>query len=279
MAEDEKKGRAHLSQLFKVGTEVLVTATEGDEFPLWVARPTAIQQDQAREAANARMIRIKQQYEKKEGDRYLTLKQTMSEIESVDDLLDMRIAYKAAEIRDKAFNEVLYGDEGTDWQLENKYLGIITAITDRWDEINRYNEQMEEAESDERIIPDDDEQLSTLLEEQNGFQKEVQDRIDEMMVVERALHVNKPLAQLRNEVVKDSIDTEARLYWYETYQTRMLYYATRDLDDHEKFYFDTPDDVLELPTYIRQELFQAYEELERGSEELKNSLSLPSSLA
>lgn len=278
MAE-EKKGRAHLSQLFKVGIEVLVTATEGDEFPLWVQRPTAVQQDQAREAANARMIRIKQQYEKKEGDRYLTLKQTMSEIETLDDLLDMRVQYKAAEIRDKAFNEVLYGDVGTDWQLENKYLGIITAITDRWDEVNRYNEQMEEAESEERILPDEDEQLVALLEEQAGFQKEVQDRIDEMMIVERAVHQNKPLEQLRNEVVKDSIDTEARLYWYETYQIRMLYYATRDLDDHEKFYFETPEDVLELPTYIRQELFQSYEELERGSEELKNSLSLPSSSA
>jgi len=282
MAEEkeEPKGRPHLSDLFKVGTEIVITDSDGDQYPLWVQRPTSVQQDEAREAANGRMIRLKQQYESKEGDRYLTLKQTMEEVDDLESLLEMRIAYKGSALREQAFNEVLYGeDHGTDWQLDNRYLSILNAVSDRWEEISRYNEEMEKAESEDRILPEKDEQLVDLLAQQQVFSDEVQVRIDVLSKEEENLHKNKPLAQLRNEVVKESIDTEARLYWYETYQIRMLYYATRELDDHDIFYFEKAEDVLELPSYIRQELYTAYEELERGSEEVKNSLSLPSSSA
>lgn len=275
----EISGRAHLSDLFKVGTEVTIESSEGEGYPLWVQRPTAVQQDEAREAANARMIRIKQQYDNKKGDRYETLSQTMKEIEDLEALLDMRVQYKSATIREQAFNEVLYEDEGTDWQLDNRYLSLITAITDRWDEITRYNEEMEKGGSEDRILPEKDQDLQELMSKQEEFQAEVTERVEELTATERKLHENKPIAQLRNEVVKESIETEARLYWYETYQTRMLHYACRQLDDHDLFYFSLPEDVMELPAYIRQELYQAYEALERSSEEVKNSLSLPSSLA
>ena len=279
MAETDTKGRAHLSDLFKVGKEVVVEDSEGEEYPLWVQRPTALQQDEAREAANARMIRIKQQYDKKEGDRYVTLAQTMSEVEDLETLLDMRVQYKGAALREQAFQEILYGEKGSDWQLDNKYLSIITAITDRWDEIARYNQQMEEGGAPDRIRGEEDEQMRDLMDKQEEFQAEVKERIEELTEEETKLHKNKPLAQLRNEVVKESIETEARLYWYETYQIQMLHYACRELDDHELFYFASAEDVLELPTYIRQSLYREYEELERGSEEVKNSLSLPNSLA
>jgi hypothetical protein len=225
------------------------------------------------------MIRIKQQYDNKKGDRYETLSQTMKEVGDLETLLDMRVQYKSASIREQAFNEVLYEDEGTDWQLDNRYLSLITAITDRWDEITRYNEEMDKGGSEDRILPEEDEQLQDLMGKQEEFQAEVTVRIEELTATERKLHENKPIAQLRNEVVKESIETEARLYWYETYQTRMLYFACRQLDDHDLFYFSLPEDVMELPAYIRQTLYQEYEALERSSEEVKNSLSLPSSLA
>jgi hypothetical protein len=275
---EKPEPRAHLSDLFKTGRDVTIADNAGTDYLLWMVRPTATQQDEAREAANGRMLRLKLEYDEKDSNRYLTLKQTMEEIDDKDELLDLRSRYKEADLRSQAFNEVLFSEDfGTDWQEDNRYLGLLDAISTRWEEIQRFNDEMEEAEADDRILPEEDEQLTELLKKQEDFQKEQASRLEELIEEEKANHVNKPLAQLRNEIVKESIDTEARLYWYETYQVRMLYYACRDPEEHGHLYFEKSEDVLELPQYIRQELYRQYEELERGSEELKNSLSLPSS--
>ncbi len=274
----QAKPRAHLSDLFRAGKQLTITDSNDVEYVLWMQRPTATQQEDAREAANVKSLRLKMQYKERDGDRYLVLHQTMEEMEEHDELVETRAKYKDGDIRNQAFNEVLYSeDHGEDWKKEDRYLSLLGAITDRWDEINRYNEQMEEAESDERITPTEDEQLLELLDQQNKFGDQVQVRTDELMEEEKARHVNKPDAQLRNEIVKESIDVESRVYWYETHQIRMLYYACRRTEDHDKFYFDVAEDVLNLPSHIRQDLYNAYDELERGSEDVKNSLSLPSS--
>ncbi len=278
MAEAETKPRTHLSDLFKSGKELTVTDGDGIEYVLWIQRPTATQQDEARDAANTRALRLKMQYKAKDGDRYLVLADTMDSMTDHDELVSTRAKYNEGDFRNQAFNEVLYDEErGTDWNKDGKYLALIGAISDRWDEISRYNEQMIEAESDDRLQPEDDEQLQTLLDEQQEFSDEVNERVEELSEEEQLKHVNKPDAQLRNEIVKESIEVEAKLFWYETFQIKMLYFACRKTEDNDLFYFSEPEDVLNLPSHIRQDLYNAYEELERGSEEVKNSLSLPSS--
>lgn len=279
MAETKSKPRAHLSDLFRAGKELTVTDANDVEYVLWMQRPTATQQEEAREAANIKSLRLKLQYKERDGDRYLVLRETMEEMTDHEELLDTRAKYKEGDLRNQSFNEVLYNEDfGEDWQTEDRYLSLLTALSDRWDEIAKYNTQMEEADSDDRILPEDDDQLQELLDQQSRFGDQVNERVAELIAEERAKHDNKPDAQLRNEIVKESIDVESRVYWYETHQIRMLYYACRKTEDHDKFYFDEADDVLNLPSHIRQDLYNAYDELERGSEDVKNSLSLPNSL-
>ena len=277
MAATKEKPRAHLSDLFLVGRDVTISS-DGVDYVLWMRRPSATQSEEAAGAANAKSLRLKMQYRNKDGDRYLTLSESVADLDDVAELLDLRVRFGETDLRQRAFNEVLHSaDHGSDWTEDGRYLSLLTAITARWDEIHKYNEEMEKAGSDDRIVPENDEQLSELLKEQDKFTAEVDARFEELKAEVRVLHQNKPLAQLRNEIIKESIDVEARAYWYQEYQIRMLYYACRDLDDHEKMYFANPDDVLELPSFIRQELYREYEELERGADDVKNSLSLPSS--
>ena len=272
------KRRAHLSDLFRAGKELTVTDNNDVEYVLWLQRPSATQQEEARESANVRALRLKMQYKERDGDRYLVLHETMEEMTDHEELLDTRTKYNEGDIRNKAFNEVLYNeDHGEDWDTDGRYLALLGALSDRWEEINRYNEEMEAADSEDRILPEEDDSLQELLEQQQKFSDQVNTRVDELIEAEKQKHVNKPDAQLRNEIVKESIDVESRVFWYETHQIKMLYYACRRTEDHDKFYFDSADDVLNLPTHIRQDLYTAYDDLERGSEEVKNSLSLPSS--
>jgi len=276
--EQETKPRAHLSDLFRAGEELTITDANDVKYVLWMQRPTAVQQEEAREAANVRALRLRMQYKERDGDRYLVLHQTMEDMTDHEMLVETRSKYNEGDLRTQAFNEVMYDeDHGEDWKKDDRYVSLLSALSGRWDEIAKYNTQMEEADSQERILPEEDEQLQELLAQQEKFGDQVNVRVAELVAEEMEKHINKPDAQLRNEIVKESIEVESRVYWYETHQIRMLYYACRSPDDHDKFYFDVPDDVLNLPSHIRQDLYNAYDELERGSEDVKNSLSLPSS--
>lgn len=275
----EATPRAHLSDLFRAGKELTVTDANDVKYVLWMQRPTAVQQEEAREAANVRALRLRMQYKERDGDRYLVLHQTMEEMVDHELLVETRSKYNEGDLRNQAFNEVMYNeDHGEDWKKNDRYVSLLGALSDRWEEISLYNSQMVKAESEERILPEEDEQLQELLAQQEKFGDQVNVRVAELVAEEMEKHVNKPDAQLRNEIVKESIEVESRVYWYETHQIRMLYYSCRNPDDHDKFYFDVADDVLNLPSHIRQDLYNAYDELERGSEDVKNSLSLPSSL-
>ena len=274
----------HLEDLFRKGTVVTITDSDDVEYEIFVRRPGPNQHNAVLEAANGKMAKYTIQYEKKEGGSYEALHALVLSYEH-DQLLDERLKYIESELREQAFNEVMYDEKiGSKWsQGEDDddesivvYVDILTAITDRWEEITRFND---EVEADDRIQPDDDEELNRLNEVQEKFQGEVDERTNELVAVERTRHQNKPDAQLRNEIVKSGIDVEGKLHWYQEYQVRLLYYACRDPENKDDLYFSDPYSVLELPTYIKDRLYAAYQELETGSEQLKNSLSLPISSA
>lgn len=275
---DAPERKAHLSDLFKSGKDLIIEDGEGNEYALWVQRPSSIQQDEARATANARAVKIRLQYKNEDSDHYVSMRAQFDDIEDKDELLDFRVRYSDNDRSQQAFSEVLFGDEGSDWESEEKnYMALLDSISSRYEEIQRFNQEMAAAGSEEAIDIEGDEELKDLLERQEQFAKEVAEVKEVLDAEERKLHVNKPLQQLRNEVIKETIETEAKLYWYEQYQTRMVYFAVRFPDDHDKLYFSRAEDVLELPTFIKDQVWNAYEEVERGAEDLKNSLSLPSS--
>ena len=273
----------HLEDLFRKGTVVTITDSDDVEYRILVRRPGPNQHDAVLEAANGKMAKYTIQYEKKEGSSYEALSALVLGYEH-DQLLDERLKYVESELREQAFNEVMYDEKiGSRWSRGDDedesvivYVDILTAITDRWAEITRFND---EVEADDRIQIEDDEELNRLNEVQEKFQGEVDERAEELMAVERARHANKPDAQLRNEIVKSGIEVEGKLHWYQEYQVRLLYYACRDSENEDDLYFSDPYSILELPTYIKDKLYAAYQELETGSEQLKNSLSLPISSA
>jgi hypothetical protein len=271
---------AHLSDLFNKGEVVTITDSDDVEYEVFVRRPAPTQQQAALDAANARMASYTIQYEDKEGERYVAISAAVKVVHDKDELIDQLMMYEESDLKQQAYNEVLYDrDIGSVWaDIKNdeegeEYLEIITAIGTRWEEITRHNADVE----DDPIDSEHDDVLQALMAKQGKFQAEVDERAAVLIANARQKHVNKPLAQLQNELIKKGIEVEAKLYWYEEYQVKMLYYACRYPDDHKKLYFDEPYDVLELPQYIRAKLFKAYEEQELGSEDVKNSLSLPTS--
>jgi len=274
--KSKSKPKAHLSDLFRKGEEVTIVGEGESEYKIWVVRPSSLQQEESREKANGKMARLKLAAISKEGDRYLSIKLSFAEVTDRDSLVDMRLQYEEPDARDLAFNDVLFAED-SDWAKDDKYMGLVTAITARYGDIAKYNKQMVDAGSDDRIVEAEDEELVSLEAEQTKFRDEVDARLKELLDAERELLADKSKKELRADLMDLALDLEARMMWYESYKNRMLYYACRYNDDRSKFYFSDVGDVDEIPEFARAQLYRAYERVEHGSDDLKNLLSLPSS--
>lgn len=271
------KKQPHLSDLFRVGELVTVEDDAGNEYTIYVMRPSSAQMERSREIANGQMGRYKRAVRDPESDISISLRSGLEDADR-DQLLEMRAQFEESQVRDNAFNEVVYSDEvGDDWQTDDKYLEMLAALTNRFAEITKYNDEMKELGEPDRIIEDEDEELQRLMSEYDKFQDQVTERADELMARKRLEWTGMTESELRDELESVTVELESKMIWYEAYQIQMLHFACRYSDDQKKLYFRDPDDVREVPQYIRSQLYDAYERLEQGSDDIKNSLSLPSS--
>lgn len=266
--------RAHLSDLFRSGEDVVVNDGDGNEFPIYVMRPSGLQQEEAREHANAKVARYKIQVRDIESDAYLTVRFAIDDSD-YDEAVDTLVRFDEPEIREASLQHMMY-NEDSEWK-DDKYMATLQAMHDRVQDIDKYNEQMEEAGTEDRIDPDTDPQLQDIMAEYNRFQEAVEETVEGELEKRREQVRAMSDRDMRDELIQKTFDLDTKMQWYEAYQLRMLGYACRYPEDHKKMYFDSLEDVHELPVYIRTQLFEAYERVERGSDDVKNSLSLLSS--
>jgi len=270
--------RPHLSDLFKVGEVVTVKDSEGSEYRIFVRRPSPLQMEKAREHANGRMGRHKRDANDPNSDVRIAMVSALEE-QTREELIESRSIFDAPETREQAFNEVLYDpDIGDDWETDDRYVANLTAMAARIEDIERFNKEMKESGAEESVIDEEeDEELSELIVAYDLFQAQVDKRSDELLDERITERGDKSDEDLRADIMKVTNDLESKMIWYEAYQVKMLFFACRYADDQKKLYFSDPGDVLEIPQYIRAQLYDAYERLEAGSDDVKNSLSLHNS--
>jgi len=272
---------AHLRDLIGDGETVTITDSAGNEYKIFVTRPSSLQQDEARAHANGKMAKSKLEALEKRGDKYIALKFSFAEITDHDELVRMRMQYEEGDMRDMAFNEVLYktdeDGEPNKWQKDDFYLQTLTSATRRMADIHKYNDEMRDAGSSDRIIEAEDEELLALNKVIAEFRAEVDELVQAKLDEERENHEGKTNEELQEELLNLAMDLESKMAWYQDFQLRMLYYACRYDEDKKKFYFDSAEDVAEIPDYVRSQLYDAYERIERGTTDIKNLLSPPSS--
>ena len=274
---------AHLSELFRRGKIVEVTVgdpeAEGQTFQIYMQKPSSVQHDEAITKARAQGARLKLRYEDPTSDERVSLKHRIATIENRSALIDEIVGFEGKRLRQQAMNEVLYGDVGSDWGGEDQsgtlYLDLLSAHVKRIEEIALWNE---DADEETQINSAQDEELLQIIDKLDQFERETLDREQVLSDQERTKHRNLDVEALRDMLYNQTVDAEAALAWYQEYRTGMLYYACRYPDDHRKFYFSAPNDVLDLPSHIQNQLFNAFDELDKGVESVKNLLTPPVSL-
>jgi hypothetical protein len=269
----------HLSQMFTAGKLHTVVYPGKPEVEVWVARPNSQQSDKAQRLARVARARRFRELTSKDSDEAMALDVQMGEMQKaqvVDTLLD-RTSRKREQ---QAYNEVLYSeDHGSDWGSSgSKYLELLDATIQRMEEIQKYNVEMEAAETPEGIInPTEDEELTRLNAEQSAFEAEVRERLEPITEAERieisALGIDKVRRNLRDAMV----EAECDVLWFSTFRIEMVFYSIRYPDKHGKLYFENSDQLADLPESVKGQLFSAYEDVDMGAEQTKNLLTpLPS---
>lgn len=287
----EERKRVHLRELFRTGKEVKFDV-ETDEGPqevlLWIRKPTAGQQDEALNKAKGQQARRRNVYKDKDSDQYLSYWSDIEQMDSKEDLIDNLFKFDRQRFKTQAYNDVLYNEEyiprdedgEPKWGEGNqKYLELLVGIQNRMDEILKFNEELEDEDSDLWVKFEEDEELQRLEAERDEFESVVDERFEQLKNGFEVEHGRKKLEELRTLLMKRLIDSDASLAWYEEYRKWMLFFACRDYDDRTRTYFSKPDEVLELPGHVLQILEDHLNDLDRSGADIKNLPSLQPSFS
>lgn len=262
--------QAHLSDLFKTGELVtidLVVDGEPCSYDIWMRKPTIEQQQQARVKGNAASARLKRVYRDKESDQYIALWDSIADVETAEEAIEGLVQADRTALSSKAYHEVLWGEFGSNWSDEEKdgaeglnFDGIVDAQTSRMDEIQAHNI----SDSENMINPDEDEELLALRASQAEFDAEWEACTEIFMKEEQGKYKDMSLDELRDLLAKESIGLESLMAFHQEYRIHMLHYACRNPEkgQHKKLYWNSKDDILELPLSIQTQLLNKLDQLQ-----------------
>ena len=274
MAKDKQP---HIRDLFVRGEKAEIrffADGQMQHIEVYVKKPTPLEQQEAQR--KARIVKARTRLRLSEGDDRLALEQELSSLDK-DGLIEVLMSFHTSELDQRAHNDVLYGDYGSDWSSTGEdMIALSQAHTDRWSEIIDENE-IRAKEEIELVDTDKDPELMRIQEKIDKFNEEKAEREKDM--------TDSKLADMRkwkrsivfDKAMEKYVEVEADLAFYQEYQLHMLYEAVRYPDDHAKHYFQSPNEILEYPQVIRAQLSAAYEAMDMGAEHIKNLGSLLSS--
>lgn len=277
--------QAHLTQMFSLGKPLTVYVERTNEetrepetvaVELWMRKPTTPEYQQATAKAGALQARRRARYKDKESDEYMALQSSIDEVGDTEEILGYMLDFKRVELQQQAYHEVLYakeeGEDGKDVWLwgENgsEYLDLLAGIQARSDEIKKYNDMVEIEE--EKIFYESDEEMIRLNAQVDKFAEQRQERLDKLTEIERAALSQKSDKELRAMLTKRMVDLDVNSAFTEEFKNWMVYFSVRYGDDHSKRYFKDPNDIAELPDYVKIQIYTAYDQIDIRSEDLKN---------
>lgn len=270
----------HLTDLFKTGQSLTITIPNVEDIDnptqieIWMRKPSAQQYDEALNKARGKQGRRRQLYRDPESDEFVSLNEQVLPM-SKDELVEQLMTFEQADLQSQAYNEALYGDNNEEeprWGKEGRdYLDVLAGLRQRFEEIEEYNSKLTEEDKETMSLkPEEDEEIQRLNKYVDQFGELRDELLEKLKAKKEAEYQRKATDELRKVLMKKMIDLETNLIHYQEFKTMMVFFAARNPDDHHKHYFKNPDQIWDLPDYVRIQLFNAYDDLEAGATALKN---------
>lgn len=264
---------AHLRDFMRNGREFFVavidpTTGEAVDVPIWIQRPSSIQQEDCLKKANVVGAKMRASFRDPTNDDYVVLHEEISELPT-EDLERIILRSKAGDLLRQANQEVMYGDIGSKWDGVDEETGEGIDITAIIEAMAGLYERYNDPESGLASEASDDPELKNLLEIQQKFEAEVDARAKELQDEAMAPYRSKDREGLVQAAMKEAVNNAAQLAWYGEYRNWQLFYGCREPDDHKKFYFTSLEEVLDLPDTVRMSLMVFYDQVDGGPDNTK----------
>lgn len=269
-----KETQPHLRDLFRVGqtATIQVPTDKGvQSVDLWVRNPGPDHQQEAIRKAGVARARMRMAFKDTNSDEYIAMREEVDSLETRQDLEDFLASTDESELREQAYNEILYGEWGSNWSAEEKdgvegldYLNNLQAMLER-------RNQLEDDPAKPRLDQDPEYERLRLVYEQ--FQNEVTERVGVLRQAKMLGLQGESDEDLRNRILKVIIDLMCQSAWVDEYNQWMLVYAFRYPEDKKRLYFRDPTDVADLPSSVQAQLLDHFREVSRAGNDLKGSSS------
>jgi hypothetical protein len=237
--------KRRLTDLYVVGKDLTFDDGSGEPVTVYLRKLNPVDQETAIKKANAARARVYATGRDPESDEYGELLSQAIDLGTTEDLISYLIQSRLVDFT-MAKESELAADEG---------------LREAWESglQERYH-----------IDPEDSEARHVFSELQR-FADLVAPYVDDEREALEQTYDGKDLEELREIAAQQLVAISADIAWVREYRKSELWLATRVPDNHRERYFDSRDEVDELPAEIFNRLIEEFQSLNVGTTEGKDS--------
>lgn len=140
---------------------------------------------------------------------------------------------------------------------------------DEWEDFTALQDLMRKWE--EAGSPVDDPEWEPLLERDRDFGRQVREETMRLKSDSKDSLALVPRNELEERAFSKRIELEASQAFLGTYEAQMVMYSCRDSDDHQELFFESPEEIRDLPEEVQKAIGNAINDFIQDVREAKNS--------
>jgi hypothetical protein len=245
-----KMGR-RLADLFQVGKMIEFSDGELDEegnllesVQVYLRKLSPLDTEKAARAANSARAKLLAQRDDREAEAFLT-RQVDAAAMSREDRIRIVLSEELMRVRQLRESELEHDEET--WGKD----AYLQSLRDAWDDGMKERHAMD---------PEDPEAKATFDE-----LKRFNDEIEKIMADEEATMMASyeaiADAELNRQVANRMLETEADTAWLNAFRKAQILHAVRDPENKKTPYFETMEEIDELPLEVLRRLLTEYQSL------------------
>jgi hypothetical protein len=228
---------------------------------VWLQKLNPLEHEKAIRSAGAARARAMLEGRNRDGEAWQEAYADMHDLGPRETLIDYLIAEEISKRTDAHEAELAFEEE---WAKD----GYLQGLRDSW----------EGGLKDRYVIDAGDEEASRVFTELQRFSDQVSAQVEPETADLRRDYDDISDDALMQKAVERFIELRSGLAWLREFRRSEVFYATREIDDHRKYYFTTRDEVDNLASEVFTQLTTAYQELIVDPSEGKDSAKILSSL-
>lgn len=259
--------RRRLEDLYVIGREFTLDDGQGEPITVWLQKLTPLDHDKAIRRAGAAKAKLLMARHDRDSEDWQETYSDVDDMGGRESLVEYLIAEEVAKLNESAEKELAFTDE---WAKD----GYLIGLQDLWED----EEQGLKARYAED--PDDPEARRVFLELKR-FSDGVAEKVGPDIENLKRDYEGMDMDEVRSRAVDRLLELKAGLGWLREYRACEVLFSTRELGNHEIYYFQGRDAVDRLAPETYGALSVAYQEMvvdiSAGKDSPKSPSSSPSS--